>query len=377
MSKTLHVSQIEQGLKKVRRLGHLEDTFDIIGRSITLRTVLRRELEAANQVCQPLFDLSQESEDSFSFSNWIQAMKIETLTYAVMELDSIDFHGVDYITTDKIDDQTGHPIKVQKHVFVRGIVSEWEDSVIDTVFKKFNELTERAQEKALEGVEFAKNDPEVRIEELEQELRELRAKVQKNKAPSSDIEEEDSSVNKEVLKKQMFSEVDEDSQPPHVSEDFMYENAPQREPARKETPPQNHPERVEHPANTGEEPLYYNEHGEPLAGDELAAAEAQDRLLMQRQGRHNTQAQDQQHEGRQPLNQVDAQVLGGHDGPQNTVNANKRKNDTGDMKVDPSLSDDVEVLTPRKPIERGNPKINEGPDPNVNPNFRPPNKRNK
>lgn len=368
MSKTIHISQIEEGIKKVRKLGHLEETFDILGQSITLRTVLRKELEAANQVCQPLFDLSQKSEDTFSFSNWIQAMKIETLTYAIMELDSIDFHDVDYITTNDIDEQTGHPIKIQKHVFVRGIVAGWEDSVIDTVFKKFNELTERAQVKAVEGVEFEENDPQVRIEELEQELKTLRSQIQKEKdSKAQQGAVEDSSIDKEVLKERMFSEPEPVNEPEghrtappsEENEGYMYEQK------RGATSQPNNPHQESVGGDHTQQPLYYNEDGDPLTGDELAAAEAQDRLLQERAGT-----------GRQPLNQVDAQVRGGHEGPQNTVNANKRQNQQ-DFVVDPAMEREAEVLTPRKPIERGNPRINEGPDPNVNPNFRPPNKRNK
>lgn len=394
MSKTLHINQIEQGLAKVRKLGHLEDTFEVLGMEVTIRTVERHEMEAANQVCHPLFELSQENEDTFSFSNWIQALKIETLSYAIMRINEIDFHDVDYITTDEVDEESGRYVKKQKHVFLRELLASWEDSVIDTIFKKFNELTDQASTSAAEGVEFAENEDKARIEELESELADLKIKMREKEARE---EAKNDVIDKDVLKKQVFSNPSEETNKVEERE-YLYETP---EPPKKSSHGSQEPKQrnVSRPTQDSkhnqdqrqnqylnqnqEEHIYYNEDGDPLVGEELEAAKAQDRLMREREKKASeAQARTEKTRGvprgREPLNQVDAQVKGGHGGPQRTKNANKRQHESEPVQIDPTLSDgNVEVLTKRQQVAKGNPNLNEGPSKNINPNFQPPSARNR
>lgn len=372
MSKTLHVNQIREGLAQIERLGHKEETFTLLDKEIRLRTVHRKEMEAATTKCQPLLDLAQKREDTFAVTNWIQAVKIETLSYSIMRIDGVDFEGVDFIATDEIDTETGHAVKKQKHVFVRELIENWEDSVVNIAFKKYKELTDQAEKAASNNVEFDDENEKARIEELEAEISSLKIKLKEKEVENKvqkTLKEEDF-VSRDTLKDTILnpeSKLDKATargeKPRSPNNDtYVY-----REDLSKH---QEEEVSYTYDKSTQSTPKYVNEEGIPLEGQALEAAKAQDRLQAQRETAKG------QNKERQPLNDVNAKVQG-HAQPKNSPQIiNKRQHED----IIPVAQQGPEVLSPQgrsKPRKGESPRYNEKPDPNINPNFRPPHQRNK
>lgn len=410
MSKTLNIKQIESGLNHIRKLGHMEDTFKVLGHKITLRTIRRSELEAANRYCRPLFEEAQESEDTFTLTNWLQAVKRESLTYAVMAIDDIDFHGIEFVSTGKIDPETGHEIRVQKHVFVRELLDEWEDAVLDVLFKKFQELTEAASNKAKEGVEFKEEDDKIqRIAELEAELAQLRDEVGQpdpRLVDSLEGDVDEDTLDHDSLKEQVFSPMsDEDVESrlkkqveepsdqvltPREREardgDYIYAEGDGSQSYQQTSQNPSEPQTSESQSKDEEGPRYVDEEYNPLTGEELEIAKENERLYQQRQA-ERAHAQALKKKRRKPMNQVNARVRQGNTpGPRQnpeerpTVNANKvhRPDSVEDLPVASGFTHmEPESLAPTEKPDWDNAEVNKSGSSNVNPNFQPPNQRKK
>jgi uncharacterized SAM-binding protein YcdF (DUF218 family) len=71
-------------------------------------------MEAATTKCQPLLDLAQKREDTFAVTNWIQAVKIETLSYSIMRIDGVDFEGVDFIQENEARTTYENGLKIKE-----------------------------------------------------------------------------------------------------------------------------------------------------------------------------------------------------------------------------------------------------------------------
>lgn len=327
MSRTLNIKQIEKGLEAIRNFGHLSETFEVLGIPVTLRTLRRGELEAANLHCRPEFEEAQRAEDAFMLTTWVQRVKLESLSYAVMGVGDIDFTGIEYVATGEIDEESGKEIRVQKHVFVRGLLNEWEDSTTEVLYKKFQELTNRASDKAGEGVVF--DDPAsimVRIQELEAEIQELKQRVE---AKGNNVEEENSGsdLDLDAIRASIYSPIqDPPEEAPRKSDDgYLYADAGAEGAGKNKGGEQQHyhSQGDNAPLNESEAagPYYVDGDNRPLEGEALAIAREQDRLYRQREESGGGHYHPPHHpptnqapallaaKRRQPLNQIDAQAV--------------------------------------------------------------------
>lgn len=356
---TISLSSFKKGLDSLRKLGHETEVFSVRGLEFQIRTITREELTYANELAQPLFEHAQEGEDAYSLSNWLKAVQIGALSFAIMRIGEIDFNGVDYVVDDT---QPGNPQKVQKAIFVRGLLEEWEDSMVSVLYKKFQELTNEADKKSHEGVNFFTKSPEEELEEKEAEVHQLREELglprlvpvthlQSQETAATVIEapsqaSEENEVDLRELKRQMLQPVPPGVQesPPHVEErdGYVYELPPA---PVQETPAQ--------------EPVYRSE--------QEAAALEQERLYQERQARQ---------EGRQPLNQTPVQVyetpasqapVRTANAPQSVEGAEFMPNPNGATLLSPSTQqqDEAGAFVPNaKPRGKSNPNF-------YNPNRRP------
>jgi len=353
MSRTLRVADIGASLAKLQKLGHLEDTFQVVGHTIKIRTLPKKEVQTAYLTCKPAWEAAQESEDSFSLAAWIRDFQTETLAYAILAIDELNLEDVAFIETDQIDEKSQKPIHIQKHVFLRNILSEWEDSVVTTIYSKFQELEREAEDKAKEGVVF-KDDSvnlKLRIDELEEELQELREKL------SEDVPEElEESLSETTLKEAIFA--------PQEQDGYVYGDRPAVKVEAPQTAPDD-PERL----------VYVDETGRELTDEELALAQEQERLY-QRRLEDSKRAEEMRQ--RRPLNQTNVEVKEGapsirHPESVRTVNAGSARQDTTDeeMVVAEGFAHDPVPLRKSENVDWDRVVINEQPSPNVNKNFVP------
>jgi hypothetical protein len=351
---TLKLSSIRKGMSKLRRLGHETDTFTVLGIEFQIRTITRHELTIANERAQPLFEQAQESDDSYTLANWLKTVQLGVLSFAIMRIDDMDFNGQEYILddTDPADPET-----VEKSLFVHTLLDEWEDSLISVLYRKFQELTQQAEEKATKGVKFLSESPEEELEELEEQVATLRNKLglpplvpatqarfsEPVRAESTPQEAPPADVDVRELKTQMLQPVPQDAlqQPPVVERDGYHYELPQ-----EQVPPTA---------------------SEPSQDDEVQREH--ERLYQERQERQR---------GREPLNQAPIQVYSEpspQDSPVRTANAPQQMTDAQYI-PNPNGATLLSPATQQQETQQGPAfKANQKPSGKGNPNFYNPNRR--
>lgn len=364
--KTLSIKEVKKSLKKVSRLGHEEETIRVLGCDITLQTITQDDTLKSAQACRHLHEEARESDDTYVLTAWIIALQKEKLSRSIIQIDDLNFRDVKYVEIEDGEDEEGNsvPSKVHVHRFIRDLLDGWEDSAIDILYRKFEDLSSRAHQKASEGVQFLDEDIDhkVRIAELEGELEALRSQLSEQLSS----ENKKSEISKDEIKKQVFA-------PVQVG-DYMYSerSAPKQEHIQQE--PSTHPSQQHQVQQSVQEPnpVYYDEEGKPLSEEELAQAKELDMLYQRRKEAEAQRTQAMR--VRQPLNDVDADIQQDHSSlhkEPRTINASKPKQNFDSSEI-PQVEGEHEptALTERVVQPKWDEvHINQKPPANINPNF--------
>lgn len=399
MSSTIKESQIQSGLSKVQNLGRYEETFEIDGQTITLRNLRPHEVERAQEGCREKFELFQESQDANRLRQWLKALQVNLLSYAVVQINETDLRGVDYIETDRVDPETGKPRKFRKPKYLRQkVLRGWTTDVIDACFRKFKEVTSHAEDRVQDQLEFEEDSYEEKIDHLEDEIDRLRQK--QDSLENQDLEDIDDigvepgeGLTKEDFKNMVFNpeevdEIDEDEIELGGGEEESQQQQQERQrqpnqPANPErqpqqaaqnqqpVPPQNQPR--PQASQQQQEVEYVDQAGNPLTGKELEAAKRQDEMLRQRQEGSQTPPQTR------PAEVVpDDEILTGsqaHERAQK-VNAQKMREEDEEIPVAEGFGN-LEPERLNQPVKKAGdedeedeqPPVNEDPKGASNPDF--------
>ena len=394
MSNTIHINKIEQGLEKVRELGHASDTFQVCGHTIGVRTLSRPQLREINLYCKPYLEDAQEQDTTFAMTDWMQKVREETLAHAIVLVNDVDLRGVEFV---QLADEDGEPVKKQKHVVVREILQNWANSTLSVVYDKYREVVEQADEDLQDSVDLESDSAKItRIKALQKKMDKLKRKVPDDLLEKEGLIETQSdanddtqsktrtSVNKDQLKKQMFSPTDEGDAPvqlgkvaPRPGENEEQEISRAEQEYQREQDDLHQKQGPAPDEHQKEELTYVDEYGNPLTGSQLDAAKAQDELLTKRKRqREEASAQTKKRRQRpqsrrQPLNTVDADIKN-QSAQSKKVRSNKSDRPKDDEIVS-SFDDEPAPLRPKR--EQGvdwdqvsDPKPSSG----RNPDFQPP-----
>ena len=313
MSKSVHIDKIKDGLREIQKVGHTKEEFSIFGNKIKIRTLKPREREKARERSHPFLQKAKEEDDPTYLQRWVNRLKVEILSFAIIEIGDVDLEGVDYITTDKVNEKTNKPIKKEKHIYMREFLENWHDEIITIAFKKFREITRKKEREIGEEVEFEEEDIEAKINQKEEELENLRQQ-KKEMEKSSDkelVDEElgEGVINENQLKEEMFSpekaeEIEETQDIREVEFEEVNEKRDNQEAEKKKVRKEpefsdreeklTEKERLQregyaYKKGSGkekevEEIEYVDEFGNPLEGEELERAKEMDRLYEEKYG---------------------------------------------------------------------------------------------
>lgn len=394
MSNTIHIKKIETGLEKVRELGHASNTFQVCGHTIGVRTLSRPQLREINLYCKPYLEDAKEQDTTFAMTDWMQKVREETLAHAIVQLDDIDLRGVDFVQMEDVD---GELLKKQKHVIVREILQNWANSTLSVVYDKFREVVEKADENLQDSVDLETDAGRVsRIKALQKKVETLKKKVPDavlekegllvEQQPSTQDGEnsehnEWADANTDQLKERMFSPVEDDTEvalgkvaPRSGDEEASVSEAEQEYHREQEQLRQQHDPEV---GPQKEDLTYVDEFGNPLTGNELQAAKAQDELLTKRrQQKEEASAQSKKRRRRpqgrrQPLNKVNADVKN-QKGQPKTVRSNKTEKPKADEIVSSFDSEPTPLRRKRNQGVDWDQVSDPKPSTNRNPDFQPP-----
>ena len=154
MAKKLQAKKIKEALQKAQRVGEAEERFLLDGCEVVLRSLRSEEFQIITEECSELEDLA-----------YLNAYKKGHIARAFVETNGESFREFDFVEVDieEVDVATREPvsktISLETHKFVMDyILSTWSREAIDVAYRKFLDVTEKAEKKAAQGVEFTVPD---------------------------------------------------------------------------------------------------------------------------------------------------------------------------------------------------------------------------
>lgn len=166
----LQAKRIVEALKKAQRVGEVEEEVTVNGCTFVLRSLTPEEFESTASEIEELEDLA-----------YIIAFKKGHLSRSLCEINGASLREFDFIEVDVEEpDVSGKmvtkTVSLERHKFVNDFVlATWSREAIDVAFRKFNDLTKKADDVAKEGVVFTIPDetPEEKYRRMISEARDL------------------------------------------------------------------------------------------------------------------------------------------------------------------------------------------------------------
>ena len=197
---------LELALAPIAEIGQGELTFDLGTTAITLRMLLpKEEVEVQRYAGMALKD--DDENDNTAAVRYIDRYRVGALSYAIVQVASMDFRGLAHVETGEMLDN-GTPIKVEKHKALRTLMDNWTRTVLTGAFQKFNELVNRTEKEAEDAIEFEPSDIDAEIDRLDIEMERLK------KAKADEAEKNKSTFSEQVRSLAAADAADPESQTP-------------------------------------------------------------------------------------------------------------------------------------------------------------------
>ena len=166
------ISQLKQSLNKIKQIGYQEDTFDVDGMQLTLRTLASYEEVEADQWAGEALEEANGEQDVAAFNLWMDRLKIGCLSYSIVAIDDLNLREEEYVQ-DGVD-QNGKAILRPRHEAVRKLVASWSRTLLQVVFSKYGELLSQAESEIFKRIHVEPHDLDSEVQRLEARVKELR-----------------------------------------------------------------------------------------------------------------------------------------------------------------------------------------------------------
>lgn len=160
MASTLQESRILGALQKAKGIGLVEESFTVGGCPIVLRNLRPEDYTA-------LLDEIKELEDA----EYIYAFQIGHLCRSIVEIAGVDLRNIEYV---EAADAQGQDVSFERHEWLRKhVISTWGREAISTAYRKFLDVTYKADQASTDGITFVVPDenPEDQVKRLLGELK--------------------------------------------------------------------------------------------------------------------------------------------------------------------------------------------------------------
>lgn len=172
-TRRLKANKIQDAIQKAQRVGEAEDKFTIDGCEVVLRSLQPGEYQA-------VLDEIEDLEDSA----YMNGYRFGHLSRSLIEINGESLREFDFIEVDIEEEVDGvkqtKTIALERHKFVADyILASWSIPAIETAFRKFGEVVDLSETKAVDGIEFRLPDetPEDKLRRLLSEAKELEGQI--------------------------------------------------------------------------------------------------------------------------------------------------------------------------------------------------------
>jgi hypothetical protein len=172
-TRRLKASKIQDAIQKAQRVGEVEERFTIDGCDIVLRSLQPNEFQAVLDEISDLEDVA-----------YMTGYRYGHLCRSIVEVNGESLREFDFVEVD-VEEGTGEDkvvrsIAIERHKFILDyILVSWSREAIDAAFRKFSDVLDSAEQKAINGVEFRVPDetPEDKFRRLMLEAKELEGQI--------------------------------------------------------------------------------------------------------------------------------------------------------------------------------------------------------
>jgi hypothetical protein len=172
-TRRLKASKIQDAIQKAQRVGEVEERFTIAGCELVLRSLQPSEFQAVLDEIDDLEDVA-----------YMTGYRYGHLCRSIVEVNGESFREFDFVEVEiEVEEDGGKVVKtiaLERHKFILDyILVSWSREAIDAAFRKFSDVLESAEHKAVNGIEFRVPDetPEDKFRRLMLEAKELEGQI--------------------------------------------------------------------------------------------------------------------------------------------------------------------------------------------------------
>lgn len=184
----LSLKDLESVIAPLTELGKGEDTFEVGGLTITVRTLTPEEEIAVQRYARGALT-EGDANDQLNALDYLDRFRAGCLGYSIMRIGPVDFHGVSTVETGETL-PSGVAVRIKKHEAIIESIKSWSRPMVVAVYQRFTDLVERIEENIEKSVSFDDDHIEAQIARLEERLSELKATKAKLTAGESDPRKE-------------------------------------------------------------------------------------------------------------------------------------------------------------------------------------------
>ena len=172
---TVQEDRILEALAKASNIGLVEEPVTVMGCNVVMRNLLPEEYLAITREVEGLAD-----------TDFLFAYQMGHICRSVIEIGDLDLRTTEYVETEVLDKENPGAktkISLERHEWLRRkVLSTWGREALSTLYRKFADVLQKADDLSVDGVQFVVPD-----ETAEDKIRRL---VLELKAAEEDLPEE-------------------------------------------------------------------------------------------------------------------------------------------------------------------------------------------
>lgn len=173
---------LRKAFAPITEVGRGEETLDVGGHRVTLRTLLPEEDSAVLRVATQVLQENPDGEDKIArhvMMTYWATFQTEVLAHAIVQIDDLDLRGVDWVLTGE-KTTAGKSVRVARHVAVRELITKvepWTTVMKRLAYDTYANLHERTEQQAERLVEWDPSDLQAEIERVTKRLDDLKTSL--------------------------------------------------------------------------------------------------------------------------------------------------------------------------------------------------------
>jgi hypothetical protein len=164
---SISLNQLKSAMNKITQAGYLERKVTLGENTLIIRTLTPREESELQKI---ISDLSRD--ENMTTLEFVDLVRKETLSRAIVQIDDLDMRNVDMIETDEVL-ANGVKVKVSRQQAISEMIEFLPRLLLSKVFEEMSRLTEEVEERTNKLLKIDVVDIDAEIENLEKRIKQL------------------------------------------------------------------------------------------------------------------------------------------------------------------------------------------------------------